>query len=94
MNLTIYFIVYLLNVIIVVTRLNSSVVHLIFVIVVLIVYSIFISIIGMCLNTKYLNLQLNDEISVIKHRISDILINIMGIVLLYNILVTARPNKI
>lgn len=48
----------------------------------------------MCLNTKYLNLQLNDEISVIKHRISDILINIMGIVLWYNILVTARPNKI
>ncbi|SFE62019.1 ABC-2 type transport system permease protein [Peptostreptococcaceae bacterium pGA-8] len=79
-NLTTHFIAYMLSIIMIVTRLNSNIIQLTLAIIVPIVYSVFISILGMYLNIKYLNLKWNDEISVIKHSTSAILTNILGII--------------
>lgn len=78
-NLSIHFVAYLLSIVMIITRSNISTIPLIFLIVTPIVYSTFISITGMYLNMKYLNLQWNDEISVVKHSTSAILTNIIGI---------------
>lgn len=79
-NLAVHFIAYIPTILMFILRLHFNVLQLIFISTIPILYSVFISVIGMHLNIKYINLKWNDEISVVKHSAAAILTNIVAII--------------
>ena len=60
-------------------KVKLNVIQMILVLVVPICYSLFISVVGLYLNIRYMKLKWNDEISVIKHSTAAILTNLIAI---------------
>ena len=78
-NILIHFIGYFFAVTMIFLKVKLNVIQMILVLVVPICYSLFISIVGLYLNIRYMKLKWNDEISVIKHSTAAILTNLIAI---------------
>ena len=78
-NILIHFIGYFFAVTMIFLKVKLNVIQMISVLVVPICYSLFISVVGLYLNIRYMKLKWNDEISVIKHSTAAILTNLIAI---------------
>lgn len=81
-NVSIHFVGYVLAVMMILLKTKLNVIQMSFVLIVPICYSLFISVVGLYLNMRYMKLKWNDEISVIKHSTASILTNLIAILMI------------
>ena len=81
-NVSIHFVGYVLAVMMILLKTKLNVIQMSFVLIVPICYSLFISVVGLYLNMRYMKLKWNDEISVVKHSTAAILTNLIAILMI------------
>ena len=81
-NVLIHFVGYVLAVMMILLKTKLNLLQMSFVLIVPICYSLFISVVGLYLNMRYMKLKWNDEISVIKHSTAAILTNLIAILMI------------
>lgn len=81
-NVLIHFVGYVLAVIMILLKTKLNLLQMSFVLIVPICYSLFISVVGLYLNMRYMKLKWNDEISVVKHSTAAILTNLIAILMI------------
>lgn len=81
-NVLIHFVGYVLAVMMILLKTKLNVIQMSFVLIVPICYSLFISVVGLYLNMRYMKLKWNDEISVVKHSTAAILTNLIAILMI------------
>ncbi|MBP2016551.1 hypothetical protein [Anaerococcus degeneri] len=81
-NVLIHFVGYVLAVMMILLKTKLNLLQMSFVLIVPICYSLFISVVGLYLNMRYMKLKWNDEISVVKHSTAAILTNLIAILMI------------
>ena len=81
-NVLIHFVGYVLAVMMILLKTKLNLLQMSFVLIVPICYSLFISVVGLYLNMRYMKLKWNDEISVVKHSTAAILTNLIAIMMI------------
>lgn len=81
-NVLIHFVGYVLTVMMILLKTKLNLLQMSFVLIVPICYSLFISVVGLYLNMRYMKLKWNDEISVVKHSTAAILTNLIAILMI------------
>ncbi|KGF33672.1 membrane protein [Peptoniphilus lacrimalis DNF00528] len=81
-NVLIHFVGYVLAVMMILLKTKLNLLQMSFVLIVPICYSLFISVVGLYLNMRYMKLKWNDEISVVKHSTAAILTNFIAILMI------------
>ncbi|OXZ27182.1 hypothetical protein B9N49_05490 [Finegoldia magna] len=81
-NVLIHFVGYVLAVMMILLKTKLNLLQMSFVLIVPICYSLFISVVGLYLNMRYMKLKWNDEISVVKHSSAAILTNLIAILMI------------
>ena len=81
-NVLIHFVGYVLAVMMILLKTKLNLLQMSFVLIVPICYSLFISVVGLYLNMRYMKLKWNDEISVVKHSTAAILTNLIAIIMI------------
>lgn len=81
-NVLIHFVGYVLAVMMILLKTKLNLLQMSFVLIVPICYSLFISVVGLYLNMRYMKLKWNDEISVVKHSTAVILTNLIAILMI------------